>query len=503
MDKSSKEYRVYGAPGCGKTSWIEKTAGACAKKYMGDQVSICSLTNAAVQEVASRHIDIPKENLTTLHARCKRALSAGDPAESHAKEFMEENKKWRIGLGGNVLSRELSLYERSQILRQQMIPESNWSSPVREFSKAWKQWCTDTGRMDFTGWLETSLKVRPLPPQQVVFVDEAQDHTPLQLAVINSWKARTIVLVGDADQSIYEWSGVIPDAFSSNKISEENERILEQSYRVPREVHRVATKFIRRVKNREERPYHPRDEEGEVKKIGYSLDDTKFSSNLPKGLLEKEDETYMIISSCAYMLNPLVDTLMRLRIPFHNPYRKGNHKWNPLEKPFACMNAFMVKDRMWTGDEASEWAGLIETKAGFKSRKKKKFLRMCKELGSLPVKPEDIRNHFTEEYEKRVMKRDLNVIREAVNGQPWRYALDVYSNDKNTPRLIIGTIHSVKGGESDNVILFPDLSSAGVREYLGRGADGIHRLFYVGMTRARESLHLCSRSRSSGAVNWN
>ena len=55
--------------------------------------------------------------------------------------------------------------------------------------------------------------------------------------------------------------------------------------------------------------------------------------------------------------------------------------------------------------------------------------------------------------------------------------------------------NSVKGGEADVVYLFPDLSLARNMEFQGELAEqqnSIIRLFYVGMTRARETLVLCS-----------
>jgi superfamily I DNA/RNA helicase len=68
------------------------------------------------------------------------------------------------------------------------------------------------------------------------------------------------------------------------------------------------------------------------------------------------------------------------------------------------------------------------------------------------------------------------------------------------PSIIIGTIHSVKGGEADVVYLFPDLSLAGINEWHNTngddtyGKDSIIRLFYVAMTRAKQELVICNAS---------
>ena len=53
----------------------------------------------------------------------------------------------------------------------------------------------------------------------------------------------------------------------------------------------------------------------------------------------------------------------------------------------------------------------------------------------------------------------------------------------------LSTIHGAKGGEADNVLLLTDLSPKFAKDY-EKNADDIHRLFYVGITRARQSLHI-------------
>ena len=54
------------------------------------------------------------------------------------------------------------------------------------------------------------------------------------------------------------------------------------------------------------------------------------------------------------------------------------------------------------------------------------------------------------------------------------------------------------------VYLFPDLSRPGNQEWHGnsRQQAGIRRIFYVGMTRARESLILCNPVNSYSAVHF-
>ena len=57
------------------------------------------------------------------------------------------------------------------------------------------------------------------------------------------------------------------------------------------------------------------------------------------------------------------------------------------------------------------------------------------------------------------------------------------------PRIKLSTIHSVKGGEEDNVVILPDLTMNTQKSY-ERNCDDENRLFYVGATRAKEHLHV-------------
>ncbi len=67
---------------------------------------------------------------------------------------------------------------------------------------------------------------------------------------------------------------------------------------------------------------------------------------------------------------------------------------------------------------------------------------------------------------------------------------------RQRPQVILGTIHSVKGGEADTVFLCPDISYPAHHGWIlpGEEHDAIVRQFYVGMTRARQRLVICEPS---------
>jgi hypothetical protein len=74
--------------------------------------------------------------------------------------------------------------------------------------------------------------------------------------------------------------------------------------------------------------------------------------------------------------------------------------------------------------------------------------------------------------------------------------------DGEEPRVIIGTIHSVKGGQADSVFVMPDVSRPSWGRWPWRRiSDEVRRLFYVAFTRAREELVLLDPA-TGRAVGW-
>jgi ATP-dependent exoDNAse (exonuclease V) beta subunit len=73
------------------------------------------------------------------------------------------------------------------------------------------------------------------------------------------------------------------------------------------------------------------------------------------------------------------------------------------------------------------------------------------------------------------------------------------------PLLMLGTIHSVKGGEADIVFVSNDLSPQGYQQLTNhdvRHRHSVVRQIYVAVTRAREKLILCAPSTRMSFPEW-
>ena len=67
------EFRVAGPPGTGKTTWLAEQITRALERHRPESIYVCSYTRAAAIEVASRGVAVPKGNIGTIHALCRRA----------------------------------------------------------------------------------------------------------------------------------------------------------------------------------------------------------------------------------------------------------------------------------------------------------------------------------------------------------------------------------------------------------------------------------------------
>lgn len=210
------EYRVYGPPGCGKTTWLSRQITRAAQARGSEEVFVASFTKTAAVELVGRNLPISDKAVGTLHSHCYRAI--GDPtiAEVHVEDFNTEFPHYALSSSAKGKMDEAAvdtaagetdadaLLNQYNILRNKMIPKDQWSPEILGFANAWETFKENNELLDFTDLIETAYKNfdTPLNAPTIGFIDECQDLTPLQFELVRKW-GRTmerLILVGDPDQ---------------------------------------------------------------------------------------------------------------------------------------------------------------------------------------------------------------------------------------------------------------------------------------------------------------
>ncbi len=452
-----------------------------------------------------------------------------------------------------------------QILRARMVPEEEWEPDVRKFAEVWRRWCSANNLTDFTALIEDALALYPLPPgdPKIAFIDESQDFTRLEMTLVMKWAENMehVTLVGDDDQAIYGFKGGDNTTFLHGHADEKH--YLERSYRLPSAIVRTATAWIEQIDDREAKKIIPHEEGGYVDYHSINYKQGALLAELCEKHVSK-GESVMVLASCSYMLDPIKAALFEIGLPWHNPYRIKRGDWNPMRPSTEgrrtslgrLMDYFMLGTKeasvrkwakavlrdtgtpyfdeagypLWSVDEFKSFMEVLAVK-DIQSIHGKRELK--KKLAALRnpeptdhkgnmwhpyyqnVVPTFMRDHMNEEarnalrfgvadgnadaFERYLLKSKADSFKFPLNVLRKRGLCALAQK----PGVIIGTIHSVKGGEADVVILFPDLSPVSMNAYIGgsEDRDDVVRQFYVGMTRARKTLILCSPG-SRNAVVW-
>ncbi len=311
---------------------------------------------------------------------------------------------------------------------------------------------------------ETNRKIEFVPPEfKVVFLDEAQDCSGMQWKLFNKIEERSEyrIVTGDDDQGIYKWNGADVDTFINLK---GKRRILKQSHRVPKKPFKVADRIIKKVTNRVDKEYYPKEEDGSVKYC-QSLHEIDFTEG-----------KWLVLATANYMLNNIGDVLDEKGLYWQRrnatPRVKNIYEiiqnWDKLRTGVPmhyndCKKIFHKMNKNWD-------------KKLFKGIAKDKF------------------------YDIDTLKNNYGLKTEA----DWQEALDELGNSdirkiiklteagedlSKNPRISISTIHGVKGNERENVVVHTDLSGKAYEDYL-ENPDDTHRLFYVGCTRTEKNLFI-------------
>lgn len=527
--------RIVGPPGCGKSTTIRRRV----ERWVNDEgippesIVLTSFTRSAAVTLRGSVDTIPQQNVTTLHSLGYRSIGRPPLIEGNKDLVTQWNAEripddWRLPLKGrwdadDPLTSDplkegdgstLALYSLYRNTLQRSLPL--WES-VKDFAKRWEDFKRQTGGIDFTDMIELALhnsNACPGDPQCFV-VDEAQDLNPLQWQLAHQWgiKAENYIVAGDPAQVLYSWIGARPDELLV-PLPADRHYLLQQSYRLPEAVQQYAEQWLHQHSGNmcDGRTYHARKgAEGSV-----YHDDSDITWKEPeciRGWLEDDmanGRTSMVLASCGYLLEPTIKMLREYGIPFHNPYKATNGAWNPLHRSKDTGVSSAQRLRLYlegatSGPRVSTWVEALPAKGNFCSTKKGALERLAASglVSSLdgilsPAACAAWEHHdvawFASHVEER-MRRPVEFASQIMRRDP--ALLDT------EPSIIVGTMHSVKGGEADNVYLFPDLPLRVVDESYQDGSqrDALVRQWYVGLTRSAHDVTVLSAENDRGCFD--
>ncbi len=480
---------VLGPPGTGKTTTLLNEVDKYLKETDPDKIGYFSFTQKAAYEARDRAMsrfnysedDLPY--FRTLHSLAFRKLGIKKQNVMQKMHYEDLGKKLKMKLDYHEYdNNESGLFTtKSDLLRivqlaklRNITPEEQYNlrqhtqditeSELKRFSNELSRYKKEYNLIDFTDMITEFIKSDKSPRFDVVFIDEAQDLSLSQWDMARSiWdKTKDTYIAGDDDQAIFRWAGADVDSFiaQTGKIIQ-----LTQSYRIPQVVHDIASRIVTRIQNRLPKEWRPKTQRG---LLSYYDDFEQVSM---------KEGNWLVLARTRFMLNDLEDKLYSQGLYYENKFKTNNEQ----ELYLAIIDWEDLRNNKVINYEQ------IKRIASFMSPR-----NYQKE--ELQYLDKDASYHMNELYQKKGLNTQ-KVWYEALDAAPEhkiRYIRRMRENGEQLnkkPRITLSTIHGVKGGEQDNVILLTDLSKNTQRNY-EQNPDDENRLFYVGATRTKNHLHI-------------
>jgi DNA helicase-2/ATP-dependent DNA helicase PcrA len=390
---------------------------------------------------------------------------------------------------------------------------------VPEAIRAWRSYKGEHDLVGFADMLERVEQRSLIPHVDYLVIDEFQDITTLQYEVYEEWRPHMekVLIAGDDDQVVYAWQGADPDLLLDEPVDDDN--VLPNSYRLPSQVLNVVNQEIRHIDKRQEKDLRPRKEGGQVEAIA-SPSMLDLVRNV-RYTVQEDEGSLMILFRARYQLFQFIDEFISEGIPFSA--LTDQRLWTDRLTDYVRAVEAVAADEPLTGLQARRLADMLQDSA-FGTGERDDLYDLVDEYEAAAADGEDDDVDLAElelpadEVDDCVpfmpAGRDAaDMVRKVTSFQ--RKSLKAYfSGDyaKMDPdRVRVGTIHSAKGREADHVFVATDLTEK-VVEQMAASLDGVvpgtdreftsatdpvpvltdneRRVFYVGMSRARERLVL-------------
>jgi len=462
-----KTYVVYGPPGTGKTTEMLNRVDDVKKRYKASDICYLSFTKAGAAEALKRLGISRSDKICTIHSLMYRlnGITSGSVVDnSKLRQFgnktgfifkgISNDTSEEMGIGDqyiSVLSKSINKMSDLQLEYYDSDRPGNWSE-FQFFCKTYHDWKLVNGYIDFNDMLLMYLK-HPVPHEtKVIFIDEAQDLSNLQWAVIFKMIEVQIPdevhIAGDDDQCIYEWSGANVHGMVEFEDEFKSERcILNQSWRVPTLAHNLATSVVNTIGSRVDKLYLPKKSDGLVERYG-----------LFNPLKVSHGEDTLILCRNFVTKKEIETELIRHRIPYRNEGGYGGMFTSRIA------DAIRVFNKLKGGSAISQQE--IEKLMVVADDRTRKELHQMNFTGML----------------NRGYVRSFNIPASQIE-----FYLEADLNQE--PTIKLSTIHASKGREADHVVLHTGLTSKTLFN-IDKNPDSEARVFYVALTRTKHKLSI-------------
>ena len=437
------------------------------------------------------------ESFATIHGLCNRYIKGESSKLIESSDF----EYWAKSERGDV-KREYGVDHENNFIIQlynlQRVSNSSLESAfvklnernykwkyVKYYVNSWHKYKENNNLHDFTDQILFALKVNQFNKYKAVFLDEAQDSSWCQWQVIDKLLEKGPVdylyIAGDDDQAIFDWNGGEVNYFL-NKYSNICESItLTKSHRLSQEHIDFASIISGDIKTRQPKSYiSKREYKGQLHYTG------SF-----RQIPVDNGKSWTIMVTGSRIMDEMKNILMRRRLWFKQTTARGYVHYPVGAKILSALKCYfdLQKGKYVSKSELLIYRTLV---------KPKNF--MPKQLEGLD-KDQLYNAEQLEEMFDFDFSIDWKIHFANINNPEWKkkhsYIKDCIEKGTDIftkkPSIKVSTIHGMKGGEDDNIVLVGNMEQPFYNKYTSNDQeqkDSIIRMFYVGSTRAKENMYV-------------